>query len=324
MRVDAEWGDSMQQGKPILCAGTTPAVQRTMRFRRLAVDHVNRATEVLESPAGKSVNVAQVLATLGKGVIATGFLGGDSGRFIGDQLQRRGVTLDFVEVPFPTRTCTTAIDIEQGTTTELVEESHVIPAELWQKLLDRIAAATARSAAMVLSGGLPPNAPQDFYACCCELANRHGIPVVLDTRGEPLRLAMPYRPALVKPNRAELGEMMSEPVDTDVQLREAIRHLLQRGAQTALITLGAKGAVLAAGGAFWTLAAPKVVLNNPIGSGDSVAAGYTAGLVDGLPIVDCAILGIACGSANAMTPVPGCVHPGDVQRLRREIRAVEM
>ena len=60
-----------------------------MRFRRLALDQVNRATEVLESPAGKSVNVAQVLATLGKEVIATGFLGGDSGRFIGERLGTR-------------------------------------------------------------------------------------------------------------------------------------------------------------------------------------------------------------------------------------------
>src|SRR5690242_14563554 len=103
----------MQQGKPILCVGTTPAVQRTMRFRRLTVDEVNRATEVLESPAGKSINVVQVLATLGKPVIATGFLGGDSGHFIRTDLQRQGVTLDFVEVPFRTRTCTTIIDAEQ-------------------------------------------------------------------------------------------------------------------------------------------------------------------------------------------------------------------
>lgn len=314
----------MQQGKPILCVGTTPAVQRTMRFRRLRVDEVNRAIEVLESPAGKSINVVQVLATLGKPVIAAGFLGGDSGRMIRDSLESKGVVLEFVEVPFRTRTCTTAIDIEQGTTTELVEESQVVADEYWHQLLDRIAAAVSRSAAMVLSGGLSPGAPQDFYARCCEAAKGYGIPVVLDTRGEPLRLAMPYRPALVKPNRAELGEMVAEPVETEAQLREAVEHLLQRGAQTALITMGAKGAVLAAGEGFWTLAAPKVVLNNPIGSGDSVAAGYTAGLVDGLPIVDCAILGIACGSANAMTPVPGCVHLDDVQRLRGEIRAVQI
>lgn len=314
----------MQQGNPILCVGTTPAVQRTMRFRRLAVDEVNRATEVLESPAGKSINVAQVLATLGKPVIAAGFLGGESGRFIGDELQRHGIMLDFVEVPFRTRTCTTAIDTEHGTTTELVEESQIVAAEYWQKLLDRIAAATPRSAAMVLSGGLPPKAPQDFYARCCELANRVGIPVILDTRGEPLRLAMASGPALVKPNRAELGEMMDEPVTTQKQLCKAISHLLERGAQAALITMGAKGAVLSKGKRFWSLAAPKVAVSNPIGSGDSVAAGYAAGLVDGLPVVDCAILGIACGSANAMTPVPGCVHLDDVERLRRAITAVEM
>ena len=60
---------------------------------------------------------------------------------------------------------------------------------------------------------------------------------------------------------------------------------------------------------------------NPIGSGDSVAAGFTAGLAAGKSPVDCAKLGIACGAANALTPTPGVVRPEDVQRLLGEVRA---
>ena len=39
----------------IICLGTTPAAARSMVFDRLTLDDVNRAAEVHESAAGKSI-----------------------------------------------------------------------------------------------------------------------------------------------------------------------------------------------------------------------------------------------------------------------------
>ena len=66
----------------ILCLGTTPAVQRVMVFRKIALDAVNRAAATAEGPAGKSINVARVLKQLGERPFAIGFLGGERGKFI--------------------------------------------------------------------------------------------------------------------------------------------------------------------------------------------------------------------------------------------------
>ena len=60
----------------ILCLGTTPAVQRVMVFRKLTLEAVNRAAATYDGAAGKSINVAKVLQTLGDEPLATGFLGG--------------------------------------------------------------------------------------------------------------------------------------------------------------------------------------------------------------------------------------------------------
>jgi fructose-1-phosphate kinase PfkB-like protein len=144
----------------ILCVGTAPTVQRSMTFERLAIDEVNRAVQVLETASGKSINVARVLHTLGKEVLATGFLGGDSGRMIRTQLDLEHIGQEFVEVPFRTRTCTTVIDCSNGTHTELVEESQVVEQHYWSELEQLIARHLPGSRAMVLSGGLPPKAPQ--------------------------------------------------------------------------------------------------------------------------------------------------------------------
>ena len=303
----------------ILCVGTTPAVQRSMTFQKFELDEVNRAVAVLDSAAGKSVNVARVLTTLGKRVLATGFLGGDSGQFVRSEMDREGIAHDFVQILGRTRTCITVMDQTHGRTTELVEEARPVDEHFWADLENRIASHLPRCRAMVLSGGLPLNAPEGFYAHCCELAQPHKIPVILDARGEPLRQAMKYRPVMVKPNRAELGSTFNFAVQTDQQLKDAIKRLIDLGAQATLITMGAKGAVLSDGNQFWMIPSPQVCAVNPIGSGDAVTAGYTAGLMDGLSLTQCAILGIACGAANAITPIPGVVHLADVERLRAAI-----
>src|SRR4051794_28156752 len=105
----------------ILCLGTTPTMQRTMLFDRVAIDGVNRATEVREYASGKSVNVAKVLHTLGHHPLATGFVGGARGALLCEHLDLAGVAHDFVTVEPATRMCTTVIDRATGAVTEFVE-----------------------------------------------------------------------------------------------------------------------------------------------------------------------------------------------------------
>src|SRR6185436_7595676 len=106
----------------ILCLGTTPTVQRTMSFARLTVDDVNRAKSVRQFASGKSVNAARVLKALGEPCVATGLLGGDSGKFMREDLDRVGIAHDFVDTsPTATRLCLTLLDESNHTATELIE-----------------------------------------------------------------------------------------------------------------------------------------------------------------------------------------------------------
>ncbi len=102
----------------IVCLGTTPTVQRTMTFDRLALDEVNRAKTVDEYASGKSVNVARVAHLLGADVLELGFVGGDRGEFLRRALTEEGVRHDFVSVGPRSRLCTTVIDSSTGTVTE--------------------------------------------------------------------------------------------------------------------------------------------------------------------------------------------------------------
>ena len=298
----------------ILCLGTTPAVQRTMSFARFEIDEVNRASAVRQFASGKSVNVARVLHTLGEPALATGFLGGDLGRFIRADLDGAGVTHDFVDVEPSTRLCLTILDQTTRTATELIEESKPVEAERYRALLAKLAGRLTDATALVLSGTLPPDASPRFYADCVSLASV-SVPVILDAKGEPLDWALERRPTVVKINRAELAQTLDADVDDDDAVRGAMRQMIVRGAHWVVVTAGTRATYVTDGRRFFKVETPKVDAVNPIGSGDAFAAGVAAGMSRGQDVPDACALGVACAAANAMTPDAGHVRREDVDRL---------
>jgi tagatose 6-phosphate kinase len=303
----------------ILCLGATPTVQRTMVFDRLVIDAVNRAGEVALYASGKSINVARVLHSIGRESLELGFIGGDSGKYIRDELDRQQVRHDFVTVEPSTRTCTTIIDKSGHTVTELVEESAAVGADAYESLFAKFATNFGRAKGVVLSGSLTPQGPVDFYHRCVSAAVAGEIPVVLDAKGEPLRRALPARPTVVKPNRVELEETVGVAINDDPSLRDAIRKLVDLGPQWVVVTNGSKPTVASDGRSFWEISTPKIDVVNPIGSGDSFAAGLAAGISDGQSVAEACRLAVACGAANAMTLRGGDVRLDDVNRLLSQI-----
>jgi tagatose 6-phosphate kinase len=290
-----------------------------MVFDRLHLDAVNRAVEVSEHASGKSINVARVLHALGEDALATGFLGGDSGKFIREDLAAGTIANDFITVGAKTRMCVTVMDRSTDVATELVEESREVEKPAWGKLRSRLAELMPRAKVLVCSGSLPPGAPQDFYAFCVNRATECAANAVVDASGEPLRLALASKPFVVKPNRSELAKTLDTPIESDAALRDAVKRLIALGPAWAVITEGKAGAIVSDGEKFWRVHSPQVKAVNPIGSGDALAAGLASAIARGQRMPDAVRLGVACGAANAVTPVAGMVRPDDVADLLHRV-----
>ena len=308
----------------ILCLGTTPADQRTMTFGSLQLDGVNRATSVTRTASGKSINVARVARTLGADVVATGLVGGDAAAFMRHDLDAARIRHDFVDVSPTTRGCITVIDESTGTATELIEESKEVEPDAWDRLVDRLDAHLRTADVLVLSGTLTPRAPQDFYRRCVTRAALHGVRTIVDAAGEPLKQAIGAKPFIVKPNRSELGRTLGMDTSTDAGLRHAMRHVLSSGVNWVVVTMGRDGAIASDGNAFWRVGIPQVKVVNPIGSGDSFAAGLAVALTGGGAMPEALVLAAACGVANAMTRVAGHVQPNDVSQLLHDLKVEEV
>jgi tagatose 6-phosphate kinase len=308
----------------ILCIGTTPAAQRVMIFRKFELDCVNRAVETLDGVAGKSVNVAKVLAALGAQPVATGFAGGQSGRELLRVLLSRGIQSDFVSVGLPTRQCITVLDQGTRAVTELVEESRPVPSTDYDSLQAIIQNLMPRCDAVVMSGSLTPGGPLGFYGAMTAEAKTLGILSVVDAQGPPLMEALSAGPGLVKPNREELSRTVQQPLRSESDVIAAMREVLGRGAARVVVTAGKSPAFAMDNESLWRIHSPAVPVVNPIGSGDA----FTAGLAWRLTLKE--NLGEACrwaaaaGAANTLSAMPGELKRDDVERLVNEVKVEKL
>lgn len=306
----------------ILVVGLTPTVQRTQRFARLTPGAVNRARETLVTASGKGVNVARVVTLLGGRARLLQFLGGDPGRFIARTLATEAVATKAVWAAddAPTRTCATLLP-DDGPATELVEEARPVSPEDLERLSAGVTAHLKPGVgALCLSGSFPPGVPEDFYARLVRAANAVGVPVLVDAQRGPLRAALEERPFLVKPNREEAAATLGLPLtgEPEADARRAVSALTQAGATWALVSMGPGGSLLGSRESkeTWHIKPPSVQAVNPIGSGDSLAAGLLFARTErAVSVPEAAAFGTACAAANCLTPTSGVVRPEDVALL---------
>ncbi len=307
----------------IQCVGLNPVFQRTLTIENFRLNAVNRAKpDVLEGCAGKGINVARVLKTLGKPSISTGFLGGYTGDRISWYLQQEGLASDFVQTASTTRTCTTILDPLNNTHTELVEEGKPVSAQEVEQMY-RVFERNLRGCPLVtISGTVPQNVPNDVYFQFVRLAHQYNIPVLVDTQKQLLGQCLKARPFLVKINREELGVAFEQPVDSEKTFFELIQRIHLEGVEWVLITHGKEATIASHHGQRWTFLPPSLAIVNPIGSGDAMLAGIAAGIVDGLEMLPAIRRGVACGSANVLTLSTGTVIREDVERLESEVKVL--
>ncbi len=308
--------------KSALCLGLTPAWQRTMLFDKLDVDEVNRARQVIETAAGKSVNTARALALLGTRACAAGFNGGATGRAVDAFLRGCGVSSALTPMRANTRVCTTLIDAQAGTVTELVEEAPDPGRAAVARFVSANLKRTRDSAMLVISGTLPPFAGDAFYVGFVRAAADAGVEVVIDSQKAALINVLFERPLLAKLTVRELESTLGEPMTNERRILRGMRDLMGMGAQNVFVTQGGKAAYLLTSKQAWRLTPPAVAGHvNPIGSGDCATAGIVHALMKRKRLLEAVSLGLACGSANVESLTPADLDVRRVLALKRGIKA---
>lgn len=286
----------------ILTVTLNPSVDRLIYVKQLVLHDTNRILRIEEDVGGKGVNVARVLRRLGVPVVATGFLGGRTGRYVQHELTEiDGVQCEFVWVRGETRT-NLAVQEENGSPpTALNERGPEISPEELETLLKAVDMLSEGMAFVALGGSLPPGVPADIYATLGEIASRHGAKVVLDADGEPLMQGLRASPFLIKPNENETERLLGRAIDTLDDAARAAQELHSRGVPMVIVSIGEKGAALACAEGCWVAVPPELRAISTIGSGDSMIAGALSVLARDGTVEEAIRWGTAAGAATAMT-----------------------
>jgi 1-phosphofructokinase family hexose kinase len=307
----------------LLVVGLSPAFQRVLYLDELHVGRVTRATGSSLSTGGKALNVARALTSLGAETCLLQVLGGPAGHAVAKALDRAGIRHEtlFTSDGTETRTCTTLIEAG-GRVTELVEECpRLAPALLLEveRSLERLLATTT---VLCLSGSLPPGVSARWYADQVAAARARGLQSLVDVQGRPLREALGERPFLVKPNLEETQATLGLPASGDAaaDARVAVAALTSAGAEWALVSMRRRGAILGQReGRRFSLSPPPVQVKNPIGAGDTLAAGLLFCLSRGDSVPEAARFGTACAAASCLTDAPAFLNVEAASRLTAEV-----
>jgi tagatose 6-phosphate kinase len=308
----------------ILSAGLTPAWQQIMIFSAFRYGEVNRASEVYWMAQGKVVNAGIAVHHLGGPSLTLAPLGGPPLEQIDREFAAMGIPRRWVRTEVSTRVCTTLLDRATGTMTELVENGKRLRSEELEAYRMAYAEEAAKADVAIIAGSLPEGTPNAYYR---ELVERTPCPAVLDFRGEGLLSTLDLRPLVVKPNREELAQTAGHALDDDQKLLDAMRSLNRRGAQWVVITQGAGPVWLTSASQTFRLHSLPVAESevvNPIGSGDSMAAGIAWGIRDGRSVVDAVRLGIAAAVENLRRLDTGRLDSVRVQQEAADVRVEEL
>lgn len=290
----------------ILTVTLNTALDLTYGVPELVPHASHRVSDMSERPGGKGLNVARVLSALGHETVVTGFAGGATGTVLRELLAARPadapapLTDALVTVAGNTRRTIAVVDRATGDTTQLNEPGPLVTADEWTSLLGRYEELLAGADAVALCGSLPPGIHVGAYAELVRSARAAGVPVLLDTSGEPLRRGIAARPDLIKPNADELAQLTGsrEPM-------RATRDARRRGAHGVIASLGPDGMLAVTPDGIWQAAPPARVLGNPTGAGDSAVAGLLSGLVEGLSWPDRLRRAVALSTATVLSPTAG-------------------
>jgi len=292
-----------------------PALDIATSTDRIVPDHKLRCDVPRYDPGGGGINVARAIHALGVRALAIFPAGGAAGELIGQLLDEEGVDHAIVPISGFTRESLNVVERESGKQYRFILPGPEIGPVDQQRCIDKLAAAAGDAAYIVASGSLPLGTPDDFYSRVAALATRCKKPLILDTSGAALRNAGPgvY---LLKSSRNELESLVGRALQTEQEEHEAARELIKRGCcEIAVVSLGARGAILASKDGVQRVPAVSVAAKSGVGAGDSMLAGIIVGLTRGRSLIEAVRFGMAAGAAALLGAGTQLCRLDDVERL---------
>jgi len=277
-----------------------PALDKIVYVDQLKIGEVN-PIEIKETlAAGKGVDVSKVLRDLGHPVTACGFVGNNYASIFQRLCITRSINDCFTRIKGQTRTNVHLLDAD-GHETELMEPAPEISGREWNEFIKRLGQILEGCDMVAICGSVPHSITPQMISEMFNLIERYNLPVLVDTHGPALDVAVTKRPHLVKFNREKIRQQLGKYNVTIDEVTAYAKDLLKLGVQNVLISLGKDGALLYNKDGILKADAPQVEVVSTIGCGDAMVASVAESLKHKRSAEDMLRHSVAISSACCLT-----------------------
>ena len=277
-----------------------PSLDYIIRVDNLELGKVNRVHYENILPGGKGVNVSIVLGNLGHKSVALGFTAGFTGAEIEAEMQSYGADCDFIHVAEGMSRINVKVKSNEET------EINGLGPQITDADVDALFAKLDELKAgdyLVIAGSVPSMLPSDMYERIMERLDGRGINIAVDAERDLLTRVLKYHPFVIKPNNHELGDIFGVTLKTREEVVPYAKKLQEQGARNVIISMAGEGAVFVSeAGEVAMSEAPKGKVVNSVGAGDSMVAGFVAGVIETGDMAQAFRMGLCTGSASAFSP----------------------
>mgnify|MGYP000028142581 FL=1 len=303
----------------ILTITLNPALDVLTSIDQVSDTHKMRCGPTLKHPGGGGVNVARVLHRLGANCVALYLAGGVTGERHHKLMSAEKVRCHVMPIAEETRESFSVHETSSGHDFRFVLPGPNVSAAECEAVYDYVAQHMPKQF-LVISGGLAPGVPDNFYARLASLAKQHSVRVVLDTNGPALVEALKVGVYLFKPSLRELRDLTGQALPDEASQMAAAQQLIHGGhADIVALSLGADGAMVVSATEHWCARSIPVDVQTTIGAGDSFAAGMVCALSRGENLRKAFQFGMASGAAALLAPGTSLSQAADVARLLPQV-----
>ena len=285
----------------ILTLTVNPAIDRTISVDRLAFEDRTYILSSKETPGGRGINAACVIHSFGGQTIAIVPAGGSSGTRFTEYMH--GCGFPVVVVPIRNKVRTNLIITDRyGLTVKLNEHGPKLEKVEIARIEKTVRTHLEKIRWLMLCGSIPPGVPSSFYASLIHQAHQRGVKTLLDTDGDALLEGVEAKPSVVTPNQQEAERLLNTALLTRNHYIGAAERLLRMGAESAVLSLGSRGAIGANSAGTVEVMPPRIEAVSPIGAGDALAAAFLWAMEKQSDFADAVRWGVAAGTASAKLP----------------------